>query len=442
MFNKQSISLQIESSYIKKYGRQLKKVMPLAIIFYFFNSFLLPPGLLFTTLLTPFYLFWLIRINAPLKGVFFIYFLIVFLFFLFHNFYDVYFSAYFISSTLYFTCLTFTIAIYYFLKRNPLIIESIFNRLVRLNATFVIIALLSLLVVPEKNIFWYKNEITEIIGNFPRLKLFTTEPSAYSMLLVPLFLFYFQFFFFLRMDKNKTIILMSLSVSLLISLSYGTIAGIIVSIFIFTIINVFKTSRKQFNLRLIVFFAFMIGVVIVLLLGPLNDSGIVLRVSNILAGKDTSANGRSFEAYILADKIISTKNSLIGLGPGQLKIIGKDIITNFYDYGASEFADSLGPVRIPSALADLLSVYGYLGLVLKLVCEIYLFVKTKVSESSYRLCLFIFMFLFQFVGSDTANVNEYFIWVLVFSGLFPDAYFKSKRTIKKSNYRAVNIYGK
>ena len=77
-------------------------------------------------------------------------------------------------------------------------------------------------------------------------------------------------------------------------------------------------------------------------------------------------------------------------------------------------------------MADLLATFGWVGFFSKLLAEIFLFRKTKVKTSSFRLCLFIFMFIYQFVGSFSTNIVEVFFWVAAFSPIFPDSYFQRK----------------
>jgi hypothetical protein len=75
-------------------------------------------------------------------------------------------------------------------------------------------------------------------------------------------------------------------------------------------------------------------------------------------------------------------------------------------------------------MAEVLATFGYLGVAVKLFVEIYLFFKTKVSKSSFRFCMFFFIFFLQFVGSYIVNTIEYVMWILAFSNIFPDDYFK------------------
>jgi len=39
----------------------INRYMPIAVLYFFFNSFMLPQGLLYTTILTPLFLIWLLK---------------------------------------------------------------------------------------------------------------------------------------------------------------------------------------------------------------------------------------------------------------------------------------------------------------------------------------------------------------------------------------------
>jgi hypothetical protein len=140
------------------------------------------------------------------------------------------------------------------------------------------------------------------------------------------------------------------------------------------------------------------------------DNLLYARIREMLAGNDTSARGRTYESFILAHKIIATKSFLWGIGPGQLKLAGRDIVVQYYHY--SRIPE---PIRIPNACAETIVCFGYIGFALRIGTEWLLFYATKVFASPYRLWLFLFLFIFQFSGSYITNVTEYVFWMLAFS---------------------------
>jgi hypothetical protein len=73
---------------------------------------------------------------------------------------------------------------------------------------------------------------------------------------------------------------------------------------------------------------------------------------------------------------------------------------------------------IPNAMAEMLAIFGWVGVMLKLTIEIGLFFLTKVWTNYYRLLLFFFVFIYQFTGSFVTNIAEYIIWILAFTNVF------------------------
>ena len=141
-----------------------------------------------------------------------------------------------------------------------------------------------------------------------------------------------------------------------------------------------------------------------------------MRIGNIFEGTDTSAKGRTTEAFQLAYAIAKLKSIFWGVGLGQTKIIGGDVIRSFYNYSVE-----LRPrVSILNAVGDTLSTFGILGVIIRLFIEIYLFFKTKVLSNYYRTLLFFYIFIYQFTGSFLTNVAEYVIWALAFCNCFPE----------------------
>jgi hypothetical protein len=133
-----------------------------------------------------------------------------------------------------------------------------------------------------------------------------------------------------------------------------------------------------------------------------------------MAGTDTSAKGRTFEAFELAYIIAQLKSIWWGVGVGQVKTVGYETIINYYKYPRELFP----VVRIPNAFAETLAVFGIAGIAVRLFVQIYLFFKTKVSTNQYRTLLFFYVFIYQFTGSFLTNIAEYVIWIMAFSNCF------------------------
>ena len=113
-------------------------------------------------------------------------------------------------------------------------------------------------------------------------------------------------------------------------------------------------------------------------------------------------------------KCLAEKSQLWGIGLGQIKILGAEIIRDFYLYPMDYTV-----FTIPNAAAETLAIFGWMGLSLAIFIEIVLFFHTKFGTIIIRLLLFLFIFLYQFTGSFITNIAEYVIWILAFTNVFP-----------------------
>jgi hypothetical protein len=123
--------------------------------------------------------------------------------------------------------------------------------------------------------------------------------------------------------------------------------------------------------------------------------------------------GRTSDAFVIARKLLEEKNSYWGIGIGQLKFVGNDMIRAYYLYYNNT------PVAIPNAAAETLALFGWIGLIARIFIQLSLFFVTRVWTNYFRLMLFLFIFLYQFTGSYITNVAEYVIWILAFTNAFP-----------------------
>ena len=354
--------------------------LAIAILYFFFNSLLLPEGLLYTAILTPFFLWWLYRQNK-LNGLW--YFFLFTIPFIPLHFYEGTSAVYYIRSyILFFTSYTFGMSVYFSLKKISNI-NIIFRPVLLINFLLIPVALLLLEFSHLKAIMWFLKEISPVIGGVPRLKMFTYEASYYSLLLAPIAIYYYLKAL-LSKNKNYGIILIMITLPLLLSFSLGVIAGIAL-----TFICLFFCSPKIFltNQIFIKYFLITAFCGIIILLGLLifyPDNPLYGRINNIFTGQDTSFRGRTYESFILAWKIASQKSVWFGCGLGQVKIVGVKVFHNYYGY--------LPPVvRIPNTLGDTLATYGIVGVFIRMGLTFYFFFKTKVTANYYRLCLFIFI---------------------------------------------------
>jgi hypothetical protein len=156
----------------------------------------------------------------------------------------------------------------------------------------------------------------------------------------------------------------------------------------------------------------LIGIIFLYIFYPNNP--IFVRAIAFISNDDQSGRGRTTEAFHLAYQIAEVKSIWWGVGPGQLKIVGDPIIKEFYAYGSN-----YGQVSIPNAVAETLTLFGFVGVGLRISIQLYLFFRTKVLNNYFQTLLFLYAFIYQFTGSFTTNVAEYVIWILAFTNVFP-----------------------
>jgi hypothetical protein len=380
-------------------------------LYVFFNSCFLPNGLYYTMILSPFFFYNAIwyRILKP----FLIYLSIILLYFIAHYGLPINIVDYIRSSLLSFLNIAFLVNCYYYFNHtSDEQINSIFKKVVYLNFVLVGIAIVSFFIPFLKPTFWYLISITKGSGIVPRLKMFTSEASIYSLMLSPFFLYFF--FYYLKKKKvfNLYFILL-LGFPLVLSFSFGVMAGLLIAVLGTLLLLQKRLLEARTMLQLLfVGLLFLIGFAFWYYIDK--ENLVVLRLKNIISGTDTSAKGRTFESFMIAQQVLEQYDSwFFGIGPGQFKILGKELLLSFYNYSGN-----VSDVRIPNACADTLIVYGLVGLVSRILLQIFLFVKTKVYNNHYRFSLFLFLFIYQFTGSYFNNLIEWTIWVLVFSDAF------------------------
>ena len=406
---------------------KVNKHFPFAFIYFFVNSIGLPFGLLYTTLLTPFFYIWMV-----LKGKR----LIIFRFFLFALPFIIIHLINGVNVEVYVTSLLLVISVYIFAYTFYTLIsigtklEGVFKKIAIVNLILTFVAIASL-TTPYREVFWLDWTFSFSGANFesiPRLKMLTYEPSYYATLLVPLFAFFFIKCVLKQYPRNGFVNLLIVLFPLTLSFSFGVISGVILSIAILFLINLplVLTKKKLFYSFLALTFLSLI--IFTVLINFYADNPFFVRLTAFLSGSDQSGRGRTTEAFQLGYLIAKEKSIWWGVGPGQLKIIGDPIIKAFYGY-----TTDYGQVSIPNAFAETLALYGFVGVGLRLFLEVYLFFRTNVVRNYFRTLLFVYIFIYQFTGSFTTNIAEYVIWILAFSNVFPQFDKKTRKEPKMAD---------
>jgi hypothetical protein len=388
----------------------MNKYLPVAVLYFFFNSFMLPHGLLYTTILTPVFLLWLWR--YPSFNYLLYFFLFTIPFAVIHFEQGVHTEYYIRSFAVQFTWFVFGIALYQFLK-NCQSLRSIFRMLVLLNFVFVIIACIAYF-SSLRDSFWLTTFVSRRLDQFPRLMMLTYEPSYYSTLLAPIAIYYYLKMI-MRQLPNAQFYAVMITLPLVLAFSLGILLGIPIALFILFLYRLPRLMKRLKYQYIIFGTAIVLAIAIVLVFLFFPDNPLFVRISNLFKGYDSSFRGRTVEAYWLASKVAEQKSIIVGAGLGQTKVLGLELWRNFYVYNFS-----INEVAIPCVMAETLAIYGIAGVILRLGIEIFLFFKTKVYNNYYRFALFVFIFIYQFTGSYIYNIAELTIWVLAFTNTFEE----------------------
>lgn len=388
---------------------KINKYIPFAFLYFFLNSVALPFGLTYTALLAPFFYVWIVMTR---KKELLLPFIVILAPFVLVQvlFVGVETNTYFISLLNLALVYIFCQAVYTFFKvcEDP---EKIFRKLLIINFVFCLLAI-AIYFTPYYQILWIEQNLTEGIINFKRMKLFTYEASYYATLFTPIFFFFFLQYLFRQNTIRSGWLLLMIFLPYVLSFSLGVITCVILAGFITWIFHFSDLTKKRRVLNTIVSAGTFAGVVMTISVLFFRHNTLFIRIGNIFSGSDRSGKGRTIDAFIIAEKMLKEKDQYWGIGLGQVKILGEDIIRNFYHYPPDY------PVAIPNAMAETLAIFGWTGFVLKLSIELFLFFYTRVWNNYYRMMLFFFIFIYQFTGSFITNIAEYVIWILAFTNVF------------------------
>ena len=388
---------------------KVNKYFPFAFLYFFINAVALPFGLTYTALLAPVFYVWVVvrrkkEILLPFITVLAPFILVQILYV------GVVRKVYFYSLINLVLVYIFCQAVYTFLTRCTNV-EKIFRWLLIVNFMFCVVAIV-LYFTPYYQIMWIEQNLTEGIKEFRRMKLFTYEASHYATLMVPLFCFYLLQYLFKQNVIKGWLLIPMIFLPFVLSMSFGVIACLVASgmITYFLYFSRLTRLRRVFNAVLFSSAVVLVGASMIYLF--FSGSFFALRLANVLNGQDSSGKGRAYDAYILAQQLVQMKNPYWGVGLGQIKIIGADLIGSYYLYNQDFVA------TIPNAVAETFAVLGWVGLALRFFLQFFFFFQAKVWTNYYRLWLFLFIFLFQFIGSFITNIAEYVIWILAFTEVF------------------------
>ena len=397
---------------------KFNKYIPFAILYFFLNSFLLPPGLTYTALLSPLFYWWVVATRKEEILVPFI--MALFPFILVHIYFVGVNAQAYLKSLVNLTAVyIFCQAFYTFLKTSNNI-EKVFRTILYLNFIFCLVAI-PVYFSSNYELLWIEQNMGGALKGVRRLKLFTYEASYYATLFAPIFCFYFLQIILRKNRINSWILLPMLFIPLILSLSLGVLSCLVFAFLICFIFYFISLLSRKRVVNIIAMFL-MIFIPTLFILALINPENLLFeRVQNILSGQDASGKGRTTEAFTIANILLDKKDQFWGIGLGQVKILGADTIRSFYMYQMD-----YDIISIPNVTAETLAMFGWIGLLIRFGLEIFLFVYTKVWTNYFRLVVFFFIFIYQFTGSFITNNAEYVLWILAFTNVFREFDVKRK----------------
>ncbi|MEP7374664.1 MAG: hypothetical protein ABI675_14815 [Chitinophagaceae bacterium] len=388
---------------------KLNRYLPFAFIYFFVNSLALPFGLTYTSLLAPFFYIWILFTRK--KEILLPFIAILLPFIIVHvAITEVEIKPYAISLLNLLLVYIFCQAVYTFLNVCKDTGE-IFKTILVVNFILCLISI-PLYFTPWFSIVWDEQILGEGVGELRRLRLFAYEPSYYALLFTPFFFYFLLQYLFKQNVINGRLLLLMLFLPYGLSFSIGVIGAVFMALFITWMIHFRKLTARPRILNAIISGGVLFVSSMIALILFFRQNALFTRVRNILNGEDSSGKGRTVDAFLLAEKMLQEKSKYWGIGLGQIKIVGYNIIRNYYHYNMDITA------TIPSAAAETLAIFGWIGFILRITIEIFLFCYTKVWTNYYRLLLFFFIFIYQFTGSFITNAGEYVIWILAFTNIF------------------------
>jgi hypothetical protein len=382
-----------------KLNLTIHRYLPVAAFYFFLNSVGLPRGLFFTTVFAPLLFLWLYLKRQHWLTTKFL--LILSPFILAHLSIGIGSYVYYLRSLL--LLWTVFIAVYALCwgLLNTRNIDRLFDELIALNFGLTLLAL-ACRYTPVRDLFWMdRSDTLAGTSHLLRLSMFTSEPSAYAELMLPLIIFTALRLLANRGKRNALYFAM-ISFPFLLTQSFG---GLSISFAALGVTLMTSYRRLLKRPRSLIIVAFLLSAFAALLFIP-NPLG--ARVFQVLSGNDSSTQSRTTMSFFVAYTVAASKSIWWGVGLGQGKIIDVSDLGVGFDVGI-----------IPNAVAGTFAELGIVGVIARLTVEVVLFFKSKVYLNSFSLAMFVAAFIVQFTGSHLMDVQQYLMWCFAFFPLLP-----------------------
>lgn len=376
------------------------RYLPFAAFYFFFNRAGLPVGLFYTTIFAPAIFVWLY-----LSGIRYItsrFLLCFFPFVIAHIVLGISSPLYYARSL--FLLWTVYVAVYgicWALTRTTSL-AKLFEQLIVLNFGATLVAL-AFFPTPLRSLLWHdNNNVLAGVSHSVRLNLLNTEPSAYALLMLPLLLFA-ALQLLRRLTTRRVIFASMIALPFLLCQSFGGISMLAAALGAVLVVSFRRLFRRP---------SALIGAGVIMISFGLilfTHNPISQRIVQVLSGQDSSTSSRTVYSFLVAFSVASSKSLWWGVGLGQAKLVNVSDLGYGFDIGS-----------IPNAVAGTFAELGIIGVLVRYAIEVFLFFRTRVYRNAFRIGMFVVAFITQATGSYITDVQEYVMWFLAFSTLFPE----------------------
>lgn len=376
-------------------------------LFFFFNTIIVPSPLVLTNILS--IIWWRKALSKRFFKAFLIYSSVLTIYAIVHIANGVN-LTYYLKTLILFILIYFSVvATILFIERFSASFSTMFKKLDVFGFWLFIIGCIAIF-TPFQSLFWEDHTFTGE-EQFIRYQGLGYEASFYAYAVAPIIIYLLINTLIKKFNLKNYFLLVLGIIPVVFTYSFGFFAamifGLILSLFVLVIYK--KSFPKRFLYPFIAFLLLFVSVISF-------ENEVSKRVWKIARGEDTSVNGRTYEAFYLANEMAKEKNAWFGIGLGQVKIVGERYIRPYYNYPKKEWPI----VTLPNAAAETLAIFGYLGLLARLGFQLFLFFKFKVYQNYFQLTLFSFLFVYQLMGSFITSTLEYTFWVIAFTPIFKD----------------------
>jgi hypothetical protein len=395
----------------KKFTERFSLEQTLGLIYFYFNTFALPTPISFTTLLS---VFGIKKVISKFGKTLLVIFSILIVYAIIHYQSGVIATDYF-KSTIYFAALLFSgFVAHNYLNSNTIKTEKTFEVMSISSIILLLIGVVALF-TPFAYVFWSNHDFIGDGAKMLRFQGLSYEPSHLALTLSPLFL-YFLWQNIYKISPKSVFYFLATAIPIALSISFGFVAAFVLSMFL-TLQLVYLVYGKFKRILLLPVIAILIAAAAI----SLTSNPISERLAFIAQGSDTSVNGRTTEAFKHGYNCAATQSKWFGIGMGQIKYVGEDVIRPYYaaldPVGYSK--DNWPVMSIPNSMAETLAIFGILGVLLKIGFQLFCFVKLKVYDNYLNLSIFFFIFFYQMMGSFILSSTEIIMWVFAFAKIFP-----------------------